>query len=180
MKATYGSNAVQISSAHSVQHLQLVSPAANLTLVLPTSSSKQPTADKAPSRLVLVDGAMTQKRMALQQRMAVRRQERMRMASVRATMISIAAVTAALLVFIAVIYSAVSMQHAVAMDSASAVSVERIQVQPGESLWQIAQAHPIKGVSTQETIDYIMSINNLPHENLQAGVMLDVPVYENR
>ena len=46
---------------------------------------------------------------------------------------------------------------------------------PGDSLWSLAQEHPIDGLSTQETSDMIRSVNHLDRGSLDAGAVLKVP-----
>ena len=60
-------------------------------------------------------------------------------------------------------------------DSVANVTYETIHVQSGDSLWSLAEEHPIDGLSTQETSDMIRSVNHLDHGSLDAGVDLKVP-----
>ena len=58
----------------------------------------------------------------------------------------------------------------------SALAVEEVIVQPGDSLWQIAEAHPVDGVSTSDVVTYISQTNSLTSANLSVGQVLLVPV----
>ena len=66
-------------------------------------------------------------------------------------------------------------RHAAYAESASNVTYETVRVQSGDSLWSLAQEHPIEGLSTQETSDMIRNVNHLEHGSLDAGAHLKVP-----
>ncbi|WP_298578903.1 LysM peptidoglycan-binding domain-containing protein [uncultured Olegusella sp.] len=48
-------------------------------------------------------------------------------------------------------------------------------VQPGDSLWSIAESHQIKGMSTSETLRLIEQLNNIDAQSLSVGMNLSVP-----
>ncbi len=50
-----------------------------------------------------------------------------------------------------------------------------VQVQPGQTLWAIAQAHPIDGLTTAQTADAISRSNSLADSTLASGQTLRVP-----
>lgn len=56
----------------------------------------------------------------------------------------------------------------------SMMSVET-RVQPGESLWSIAEDNPIEGFTTQEVAQMILQENSLESSMLQPGQTLLVP-----
>ena len=58
---------------------------------------------------------------------------------------------------------------------AVALTLFFVLVQPGDSLWSLAEEYPIEGLSTQETSDMIRSVNHLEHGSLAAGAHLKVP-----
>ena len=66
-------------------------------------------------------------------------------------------------------------RHAAYAESASNVTYETVRVRSGDSLWSLAQEHPIEGLSTQETSDMIRNVNHLEHGSLDAGAHLKVP-----
>ena len=68
-----------------------------------------------------------------------------------------------------------SARHAAYAESVSNVTYETVRVQSGDSLWSLAQEHPIEGLSTQETSDMIRNVNHLEHGSLDAGAHLNVP-----
>ena len=68
-----------------------------------------------------------------------------------------------------------SARHAAYAESVSNVTYETVRVQSGDSLWSLAQEHPIEGLSTQETSDMIRNVNHLEHGSLDAGAHLKVP-----
>ena len=83
---------------------------------------------------------------------------------------TIVAVAVALTLFVVLATSVFSARHA-----AYAVTYETIRVQPGDSLWSLAEEYPIEGLSTQETSDMIRNVNHLEHGSLAAGAHLKVP-----
>ena len=76
---------------------------------------------------------------------------------------------------IVVAMSVFSARHAAYAESVSNITYETIRVQPGDSLWSLAEEYPIEGLSTQETSDMIRSVNHLEHGSLAAGAHLKVP-----
>ena len=57
----------------------------------------------------------------------------------------------------------------------SEVPTSSVRVETGETLWDVANAHPVDGCSTSEVVDWIRSENSLPTSTLQAGQALIVP-----
>ena len=54
-------------------------------------------------------------------------------------------------------------------------SVECVTVMPGDSLWQIAAEHPVKGCTTEQLVNHIIAENNLDDAMLRPGMRLSVP-----
>lgn len=88
---------------------------------------------------------------------------------------TIVALAVALTLFFVLATSIFSARHAAYAESVSNVTYEAIRVQSGDSLWSLAQEHPIEGLSTQETSDMIRDVNHLEHGSLDAGAHLKVP-----
>ena len=88
---------------------------------------------------------------------------------------TIVALAVALTLFFVLATSIFSARHAAYAESVSNVTYETVRVQPGDSLWSLAQEHPIEGLSTQETSDMIRSVNHLERGSLDAGAHLKVP-----
>lgn len=88
---------------------------------------------------------------------------------------TIVALAVALTLFFVLATSIFSARHAAYAESVSNVTYETVRVQSGDSLWSLAQEHPIEGLSTQETSDMICNVNHLEHGSLDAGVHLKVP-----
>lgn len=84
-------------------------------------------------------------------------------------------VAVALTLFFVLATSVFSARHAAYAESVSNVTYETIRVQPGDSLWSLAEEYPIEGLSTQETSDMIRNVNHLEHGSLAAGAHLKVP-----
>ena len=88
---------------------------------------------------------------------------------------TIVALAVALTLSFVLATSIFSARHAAYAESVSNVTYETVRVQPGNSLWSLAQEHPIEGLSTQETSDMIRSVNHLERGSLDAGAHLKVP-----
>lgn len=88
---------------------------------------------------------------------------------------TIVALAVALTLFFVLATSIFSARHAAYAESVSNVTYETVRVQSGDSLWSLAQEHPIEGLSTQETSDMIRNVNHLEHGSLDSGVHLKVP-----
>lgn len=88
---------------------------------------------------------------------------------------TIVAVAVALTLFFVLATSVFSARHAAYAESVSNVTYETVRVQPGDSLWSLAEEYPIEGLSTQETSDMIRNVNHLEHGSLAAGAHLKVP-----
>lgn len=96
-------------------------------------------------------------------------------ASVALKASTIVALAVALTLFFVLATSIFSARHAVYAESVSNVTYETVRVQSGDSLWSLAQEHPIEGLSTQETSDMIRNVNHLERGSLDAGAHLKVP-----
>lgn len=88
---------------------------------------------------------------------------------------TIVAVAVALTLFFVLATSVFSARHAAYAESVSNVTYETIRVQPGDSLWSLAEEYPIEGLSTQEISDMIRNVNHLEHGSLATGAYLKVP-----
>lgn len=88
---------------------------------------------------------------------------------------TIVVLAVALTLFFVLATSIFSARHAAYAESVSNVTYETIRVQPGDSLWSLAEEYPIEGLSTQETSDMIRNVNHLEHGSLAAGAHLKVP-----
>ena len=54
-------------------------------------------------------------------------------------------------------------------------ATQSVEVSMGDSLWSIAEAHPVEGVSTPEVVSWIVKANNLPNSSVASGQALVVP-----
>lgn len=61
-------------------------------------------------------------------------------------------------------------QHAL-----QSVTYQTVVVHAGDTLWDIAQHHAVRGCSTQDLVDHIRSINHIQSAYIQAGTQLSVP-----
>lgn len=53
---------------------------------------------------------------------------------------------------------------------------EYVDVQPGDSLWTLAQEHPVNGADTSEVMSWIQRTNGLADTTLKPGQEIIVPV----
>lgn len=60
-------------------------------------------------------------------------------------------------------------------DPAPSTSVS-VSVKQGDTLWDIAASHPAPGMTTDQIVDAIISLNDLTGAPLQPGTTLSVPV----
>lgn len=58
----------------------------------------------------------------------------------------------------------------------SSIQTEYISISEGESLWHIASARPVQGISTQDEVRWIMEQNGLMSSALMPGQVLLVPI----
>ena len=79
-----------------------------------------------------------------------------------------------LIVFVAGV-SAFSSRADLVSQAASEVAWAATSVREGDSLWTLAESHPIEGLSTQETADIIESYNSFDSVVLIAGDTVLVP-----
>lgn len=59
-------------------------------------------------------------------------------------------------------------------------SSQTLQVQAGETLWSIAKTHPVRGLSTAQTVETIAHDNGLDGATLATGQTLIVPAGDER
>lgn len=69
---------------------------------------------------------------------------------------------------------------AVQPHAATGTVTQTVQVQAGETLWSIAQAHPIAGLTTSQAAESISHTNRLATSTLRTGQTLQVPVAAQR
>lgn len=71
------------------------------------------------------------------------------------------------------VVSTVSLTHA--PEAATPASWATVSVSENGTLWGIAEAHPVEGRSTAETVELICAENGLPDGTIHAGQVLRVP-----
>ncbi len=59
---------------------------------------------------------------------------------------------------------------------APSLRVGSVKVAPGDTLWSIASANPVDGLSTEETVELIRTENGLTGHAIAAGSTLRIPV----
>lgn len=66
--------------------------------------------------------------------------------------------------------------RAVKPGAAEFAGTEAHKVSESQTLWEIASAHRIDGMSTAETVEVIKSLNGLTDSSLRVGQVVEVPV----
>lgn len=69
-----------------------------------------------------------------------------------------------------------SLREASANQAIDAAPKEVVSVTSGDSLWSIAETHPVRGASTRSVVSWIMANNGLSTPSIQVGDALVVPV----
>lgn len=88
---------------------------------------------------------------------------------------TVVAIAVAFTLFFVLATTVFTARHAAYADSVANATYETVRVHAGDSLWSLAEEHPVDGLSTQETSDMIRSVNHLEHGSLDAGAHLKVP-----
>ena len=63
-------------------------------------------------------------------------------------------------------------------DMASSLETRTIRVRTSQTLWDIAQTHPVPGNSTAQTVEAIRALNNMSTSTLHVEQLLEVPFCE--
>ena len=53
---------------------------------------------------------------------------------------------------------------------------ECVQLQKGDTIWEIAEEYKLEGTDTEQMVDEIMEVNGLKNTNVRAGESIIVPV----
>lgn len=93
----------------------------------------------------------------------------------RARRSGLSVVEVALLAALAVCLAYASIAAISPARPASDIPTETIRVRPADTLWGIAAARPVNGLSTAETVQLIRSINGFETSALRAGDTVTVP-----
>lgn len=67
---------------------------------------------------------------------------------------------------------------AIAPEAPAVTQWSTVRVKPAATLWDLARAHPIPGLSTAETVGLIRERNDLPTASLFVGQALEVPLLD--
>lgn len=82
---------------------------------------------------------------------------------------------ALIMCFVTAVLSISGMKNAAYQQTVDGISYESVSVDAGEGLWQIAESHPVEGLTTQQVSDLISEHNGLATATLQPGQDLEVP-----
>lgn len=75
--------------------------------------------------------------------------------------------------FLVALGAARSASHQLALDQ---LSTRTVTVEPGDSLWSIAAEHDVEGISIDDEVELMRTINSLTSATLHAGMEIEVPV----
>ena len=53
---------------------------------------------------------------------------------------------------------------------------ECVQVQKGDTIWEIAEEYKMEGEDTEQMVDTIMELNGMKNTNVRSGESIIVPV----
>lgn len=85
-------------------------------------------------------------------------------------------VLAVVLVASACLAAGIVREHASAASAAQTqIAFESVAVQSGDTLWELAEAHPVRGLSTQEVVTLVSERNGLAGSVIQPGQVIQVP-----
>lgn len=55
------------------------------------------------------------------------------------------------------------------------IRTQKVMVSSGDTLWDLAERHPVPGLSTQQTVRLLSKLNGLQDSRISAGVSIEVP-----
>lgn len=64
-------------------------------------------------------------------------------------------------------------------DARPEVQTMAVRVTASQTLWDLASAHPIDGLTTAQTVEHIRDLNDLPGSRIAEGQEIEVPVPAN-
>ena len=70
--------------------------------------------------------------------------------------------------------------HKVEADEYLVETYETIQIQPGDTLWDLADQHKLSTMSTNKYISQVKTINGLSDDRLVSGQYLILPVFSDQ
>lgn len=83
--------------------------------------------------------------------------------------------SACVLAVLAVLFGDLASRQAAFDEALASQSRIEVAVERGDTLWSIASAHPIDGMSQVDTVEVLKSWNGLEQASLQPGMVLSVP-----
>ena len=129
----------------------------------------------AQPRLVLIEGGRTPETAPVRHARTARRE----VPSALTARQSAVALLAGVLVVAAVVLASLASDALSARQAATSLAgapTETVVVRPGETLWEIASAHTLPGVSASQALSWIEEANGLAGGLVQPGETLMVPV----
>lgn len=72
------------------------------------------------------------------------------------------------------LFIVIALTHIHHSDTGS-LSTQSILVEAGDSLWKIAQAHPVEGLRTDQVVDLILHANGMKSSVVYAGQVIEIP-----
>ncbi len=68
-----------------------------------------------------------------------------------------------------------SFAHTLAVPSSESPTSVSVRVEASQTLWDLATAHPIEGLTTAQTVEYIQRLNGRSEPSLAVGEVVLVP-----
>jgi hypothetical protein len=91
----------------------------------------------------------------------------------RSGAIAVAEIAALVLITVALIAATIMTSN----HTRASVSSERVRVERGQTLWQLAVEHPVAGLTTEQTAQLISSVNHIADGQVAAGKTIDIPAH---
>lgn len=88
--------------------------------------------------------------------------------------LSLIAVTAMVAALVFVAHAVVAHESSAFEEALTTTATQSVEVRPGDSLWALAEAYPVEGMTTQDTAELIRTWNGLESATLQPGMELSV------
>lgn len=81
-----------------------------------------------------------------------------------------------LVVIVALVIAVVAAALVSRSQTPTDLPTQRVKVGSGDSLWSLAESHPLEGLTTQQTMDLIKRANNMRSDRIAAGSLVIIPV----
>lgn len=94
--------------------------------------------------------------------------------SLLSSVLAVFAILVLLSAMLAAMFSVAAGSRSAFENALDSTPTQYVEVFEGDSLWTLAEEHPVSGMTTQETTELIRAWNDLDHATLQPGMELIV------